>query len=198
MTIGDNPFLPLRVHDLKQWEYCKRIVFYNTVMPVARKATIKMERGREAEVKLEALESRRSLRRYHLAQGERRFGLWLESKALALSGKLDLLISAPQACYPVDFKYTRDRPRANHVMQLAAYALLVEDVMGRPVPAGFIYLAPSNQLVRVNITPGLITRVRRAMTDIRSMIQEAILPDPTPVRARCEECEFRNYCGDVF
>ncbi len=83
-------------------------------------------------------------------------------------------------------------------MQLAAYALLVEDVMGRPVPAGFIYLAPRNQLVRVNITPGLIARVRQTMIDIRSMIQEAILPDPTPVRARCEECEFRNYCGDVF
>ncbi len=78
-TILDSVGLyPLRVHDLKQWEYCKRIVFYNTVMPVARKVTVKMERGREAEIKLDALEARRSLRRYHLAEGERRFGIWLE------------------------------------------------------------------------------------------------------------------------
>ena len=21
---------------------------------------------------------------------------------------------------------------------------------------------------------------------------------PTPVRGRCEECEYRNYCGDIF
>ena len=26
--------IPLRVNDLKQWDYCPRIVFYNTVMPV--------------------------------------------------------------------------------------------------------------------------------------------------------------------
>jgi len=47
----------LRVNDLKQFEYCPRIVFYNTVMPVERKVTVKMERGKEEELRLDALES---------------------------------------------------------------------------------------------------------------------------------------------
>jgi CRISPR-associated exonuclease Cas4 len=186
------------VNDLKQWEYCRRIVFYNTVMPVARKSTIKMERGKEIEIKLDALESRRTLRRYHLSEGERRLHVWLNSPALGLSGKLDLLIVTPQACYPVDFKCTRERPRRNHILQLAGYALLVEDVMQASVPAAFVYLAPSNQVLRVNVTAGLRDLVQRRLAEIRQMILEAILPDPTPVRARCEECEFRNYCGDIF
>ncbi len=190
--------LPLRVNDLKQWEYCPRIVFYNTVMPVARKSTIKMERGKEIEIKLDVLESRRTLRRYHLAEGERRFSVWLNSPALGLSGKLDLLIVTAEACYPVDFKYTRDRPRRNHILQLAGYALLVEDAMQKPVPAAFVYLTPSNQLIRVNITKGLRALTLRRLQEIREMVQEALLPEPTPVRARCEECEFRNYCGDIF
>lgn len=190
--------IPLRVNDMKQWEYCPRIVFYNTVMPVARKSTVKMERGKEIEIKLDALEARRTLRRYRLGEGERRFHVWLNSPALGLSGKLDLLIVTPEACYPVDFKYTRDRPRRNHVMQLAAYALLVEDVMRVPVPMAFVYLTPSDQLVRINVTDLLKRLVHARLASIRQMVQEAILPEPTPARARCEECEFRNYCGDIF
>lgn len=188
----------LRVNDLKQWEYCRRIVFYNTVMPVARKSTIKMERGKQVEIKLDALETRRSLRRYRLVEGERRFNVSLSSERLGLSGKLDLLITTPEACYPVDFKYTRERPHRNHVLQVAGYALLVEDVMERPAPAAFIYITTSNQVLRVNLTDGLKDLVRRRLGEIRRMIGEAILPDPTPVRARCEACEFRNYCGDIF
>jgi CRISPR-associated exonuclease Cas4 len=189
---------PLRVNDLKQFEYCPRIVFYNTVMPVDRKSTVKMERGKEIELRLDALESRRTLRRYRLTEGERRYHVWLSSDRLGLSGKLDLLIETPDGCYPVDFKYTRGRPRRNHVMQLGAYAVLVEDVMQRPAPAAFIYFAPSNQLVRLRVTDRLKELVRTRLHEIRRMIREQMLPEPTPVRARCEECEFRNYCGDVF
>jgi len=186
------------VNDLKQWDYCPRIVFYNTVMPVARKSTIKMERGKEVEIKLDALEARRTLRRYRLSAGERRFHVWVNSPALGLSGKLDLLIVTPEACYPVDFKYTRDRPRRNHIIQLAAYALLVEDAMKLPAPAAFVYLTPSDQLIRINVTDRLKALVLARLASIRQMVQEGILPEPTPVRARCEECEFRNYCGDIF
>lgn len=189
---------PLRVNDLKQFEYCPRIVFYNIVMPVDRKSTVKMERGKEIELKLDALEARRTLRRYHLAEGERRYHVWLSSNRLGLSGKLDLLIVTPDACYPVDFKHTRDRPRRNHVLQLGGYALLVEDVMQKPVPAAFIYIAPSNQIVQLRVTDGLKELVQTRLRQIRQMIRDQFLPEPTPVRARCEECEFRNYCGDVF
>ncbi len=197
---GDPPseLIPLRVNDLKQFEYCPRIVFYNTVMPVARKSTVKMDRGKEVEVKLDALEARRTLRRYRLSEGERRFHVWLNSPFLALSGKLDLLIVTPEACYPVDFKYTRGRPRRNHVMQLAAYAVLVEDAMKMPAPLAFVYLTPSDQLIRINVTDRLKALIHEQLASIRQLIQEAMLPEPTPVRARCEECEFRNYCGDIF
>lgn len=190
--------LPLRVNDLKQWDYCPRIVFYNTVMPVARKSTVKMDRGKEVEFRLDALETRRTLRRYRLGEGERHFHVWVNSSALGLSGKLDLLIVTPEASYPVDFKYTRDRPRRNHVIQLAAYSVLVEDAMKLPAPAAFVYLTPSDQLIRINVTERLKELVLTRISSIRRMVREGILPEPTPLRARCEECEFRNYCGDIF
>lgn len=190
--------LLLRVNDLKQFLYCPRIVFYNTVMPVERKSTVKMERGKEEEFKLDALEKRRTLARYQLGMGERRFHVWIESAKLGLSGKLDLLIVSPRGFFPVDFKYTRGRPRRNHVYQLAGYALLVEEEFQTEVEAGFIYLAPIQEVVTIPITKQLKEKTLSFLNKIRTMVQEGILPPATEVRSRCNDCEFRNYCGDIF
>ncbi len=195
---AERSLIPLRVNDLKQFEYCPRIVFYNTVMPVDRKATIKMARGKEAEFRLDALETRRTLKRYDLGSGERCFHVWIESARLGLSGKLDLLIVSPKGYFPVDFKYTRGRPYRNHLFQLAGYALLVEEKFGARVDTGFIYLAPVQQVISVPLTMQLKEETVDRLAQIRCIIQEGILPAPTPVRSRCEECEFRNYCGDIF
>jgi len=190
--------MPLRVNDLKQFEYCPRIVFYNTVMPLDRKVTFKMQRGTEAEFHLDALEKRRSLRRYKLADGERQFHVWLHSERLGLSGKMDLLIASAGRYFPVDFKYTRGRPHRNHISQLAGYAVLVEEQYGTEVETGFIYLAPVGELVAIKMTNELKEEVVDRLARIREMVREELLPAPTPVRARCAECEFRNYCGDIF
>lgn len=189
---------PLRVNDLKQYEYCPRIVFYNTVMPVDRKTTVKMERGKTEEFRVDALEQRRSLRRYRLSEGERRFHVWLDSPRLGLSGKLDLLIVSPQGYFPVDFKYSRGRPHRNHVFQLAGYALLVEEAFSTTVEAGFIYLLPIQEVVAIEMTELLKGAALTRLGEMRQMISEGILPPATPYRARCEDCEFRNYCGDIF
>jgi CRISPR-associated exonuclease Cas4 len=190
--------LPLRVNDLKQYEYCPRIVFYNTVMPLDRKVTFKMQRGTEAEFHLDALEKRRSLRRYKLGDGERRFHVWLHSERLGLSGKMDLLIVSSQGYFPVDFKYTRGRPHRNHISQLAGYAVLAEEQYQTTIETAFIYLAPVGELVAINITKELKEEVSDRLSSMRKMILDEILPPPTQVRARCAECEFRNYCGDIF
>ena len=83
-------------------------------------------------------------------------------------------------------------------MQLAAYALLAEDTLKLPVPAAFVYLTPNDQLIRINVTQRLKELVLARISSIRQMVREEILPEATPMRARCEECEFRNYCGDIF
>lgn len=190
--------LPLRVNDLKQYEYCPRIVFYNTVMPLDRKVTFKMQRGTEAEFHLDALEKRRSLRRYKLGDGERRFHVWLHSERLGLSGKMDLLIVSSQGYFPVDFKYTRGRPHRNHISQLAGYAVLAEEQYQTIIETAFIYLVPVGELVAIKITQELKEEVSDRLSSMREMILDEILPPPTQVRARCAECEFRNYCGDIF
>jgi CRISPR-associated exonuclease Cas4 len=190
--------IELRVNDLKQFSYCRRIVFYQYVMPVEKKATFKMEEGKRAEEVIDKLEKRRSLREYRLAEGTRRFHAWLRSERLGLAGKLDLLIESPQGRFPIDFKYTTGRPQRNHIHQLCGYALLLEDIYHEAVSHGFIYLIPRDEVVVVELTPERKEEMLTMLAEIRQMIERESMPEPTPVRARCAECEYRNYCGDIF
>ncbi len=190
--------IELTVTDLKQWSYCPRIPFYHHVMPVEIARTYKMERGRNVEAAVQAMEMRRGFRRYGLERGERRFGVWLHSPRLGLAGKLDLLIVAEDACYPVDFKDTEGGVRHNHRIQLAAYAMLVEDSFKRPVPMGFVYLVPARQLVAVPVGDKERGQAEVALSSIRRAIEREEMPEPTEAMARCTACEFRNYCADIW
>ena len=40
--------------------------------------------------------------------------------------------------------------------------------------------------------------VTRAIAEMRRVIEQENMPGPTPVRARCVACEFRNYCADIW
>jgi CRISPR-associated exonuclease Cas4 len=188
----------LTVTDLKQWAYCQRIPFYRYALPVAPAPTYRMERGKNVQAAVEALERRRGFRAYGVAEGERRFAVWLRSDGLGLSGKLDLLILTPDACYPVDFKDTEGGARRNHRLQLAAYALLAEEAFGRPAHQGFIYLVPARRVVAIDISEGDRQEVRDAIAAMRRMLGREEMPPPTTVRARCVSCEYRNYCADIW
>jgi len=184
--------------DLKQWAYCPRIPFYHHVLPVRPAPTYKMARGKDIQGAVEALERRRGFRNYGMREGERRFGVWLHSDRLGLSGKLDLIILTADACYPVDFKDTTGGARRNHRIQLAAYAFLAEEAFERTVPDGFIYLVPEKRIVAIGLTEGDREEARHALADMRRMIEREELPSPTTVRSRCSACEFQNYCGDIW
>jgi CRISPR-associated exonuclease Cas4 len=190
--------IDLTVTDLKQWTYCPRIPYYHHVMPVEFARTYKMERGRDVEAAVQALEKRRGFRRYGLEHGERRFGAWLHSASLQLAGKLDLLIVTAAAAFPVDFKDTNGGVRYNHRIQLAAYAMIVEETLALEVPVTFVYLVPSRQLAAVPVGEKERDAVMHALAAMRRMIQDQDMPGPTPVRARCTACEFRNYCADIW
>lgn len=190
--------IDLRVTDLKQFPYCKRIVFYQYVMPVEKKTTFKMEEGKRAEEVIDKLEKRRTLREYRLAEGTRHFHHWLRSERLGLAGKLDLLVESPRGFFPIDFKFTSGRPQKNHIYQLCGYALLVEEVYGQTVTHGFIYLIPQEEIAVVELTEERKEETFRMLEEMRAMIRAERMPEPTPLRSRCAECEYRNYCGDIF
>ncbi len=118
------------VSDLKQYAYCPRVVYYRYRFPDFRPETYKMEAGRVAHRQVMKRWKRRLPR--GLPAGEVRWEVPLYSPERRLAGRVDLLILTEDEAIVVDFKQGR-RVRPNWKDQLAAYALLVEDVLGREV-----------------------------------------------------------------
>lgn len=186
------------VTDLKQWAYCARVVYYNRVMPAGAKPTYKMRESVAAQDLIESLEMRRGLKEYGLADARRRFNVWLKDEALGLSGKADLLLENPEEVAVVDFKLTSGDPGENHRIQLAAYSLLAEVAYGLPARRAFMFRIPDNRVFAIEITEALRRSVADAVASIRRMTEIQLCPEPTAVRGRCVECEFANYCADVW
>ena len=108
-----------------------------------------------------------------------------------------MLIDSPEGLFPVDFKMTTGMPRSNHIMQLCAYARLLEDCYGREVKKCIVYLIPKNDAVVFDLTEDRKRRADELIAAVRRMIEQEQMPPPTDMRNRCADCEFRNYCGDV-
>lgn len=132
---------------------------------------------------------------YELKSGvkvERALPLW--SDRLGLIGKADLVEFRPDgSIYPVEFKHGRKRQKVHDDIQLAAQAMCLEDMLGRPVPIGAIYHASSRRRREVAITPDLRQRVEATANAIRAMLASGILPAPVNDQ-RCRECSLKDIC----
>lgn len=186
------------VTDLKQWVYCQRIVYYHWVMPAVGKPTYKMKEAKAAQDLIEGLEMRRSLKEYGFERALRRFNVWMSDPPIGLSGKVDLLLESEEQVAVVDFKLTAGEVGENHRMQLAGYSLLAEATTGRAATTAFLMRIPDSRVFPVAITEELRHSVLAAVKRIHEMAETQICPEPTSVVARCRECEFANYCGDVW
>ncbi len=195
-TQTDAPVLS--VNDLKQFLYCPRIVYYHWVMPVRPPATFLMQRGHSQEEQFERLEPRRVLSRYGFDEATRHFGVEIADESLGLIGKVDLILEGPERVAVVEFKATASRLADNWKLQLCAYGLLAERHFQRPCPVGFVLLNDREECIDVELNEALRDQALSVLKQARVLVMKQEFPDPTPVRARCVQCEYRNFCGDVF
>lgn len=188
----------LSINDLKQFLYCPRIVYYHWVMPVRPPATFLMQRGHNQEERFERLEPRRVLSRYGFDEANRHFGLEMTAESLRLIGKVDLVLEGSERVAVVEFKATASRLAENWRVQLCAYALLAEHHFQRPCPVGYVVLNDRDENVEVEMSDVLRGHTLSVLKQVRTLAMRQEFPDATPVRARCAQCEYRNFCGDVF
>jgi len=162
-----------------------------------------MEEGIQSHLEEENREERRSLRNYGISDGERAFHLSIQSTQLGLSGRVDLAIATPSRsannaeAVVVEYKLSEQKAGPHFALQLAAYALLVEEAWGIPVKKGFLYSIPLRKAEAVRITPQLKNKVVQTASLIRQIVDSEIIPPPPVSQRRCVTCEFRRFCNDV-
>ena len=131
------------------------------------------------------------------AEGERQERA-LVSRKYGLTGRPDYLVRTREGIVPVEAKSTRrpanGRPYDSHLMQLAAYCLLVEDALGARVPYGLVRYADGES--RVEYTPELRETLLEIISEIREARDAEEVHRSHDERQRCASCGYREACDE--
>lgn len=118
----------------------------------------------------------------------------LYSDRLGLVGKADVVEFARDGtAYPVEYKHGRRRPKIHDELQVAAQAICLEEMTGKPVPHGALFYVSSRRRRQVAITAELRAAVAQAVLETRAMLASGKLP-PAINDARCRECSLKEVC----
>lgn len=185
--IVTEPGDPIMLSALQHWSYCPRQyalihleqAFDDNVHTMRGNAVHK----RVDEPGFETFEGVRS---------ERSLPVW--SEQLGLIGKCDVVEFYPDGrIHPVEYKHGKKRIKIHDDLQLAAQAICLEEMTGKPVTHGSIYHHSSRRRREVAITAALRLQVEEAIAAIRLLLASNELPPPVN-DARCKECSLKDIC----
>lgn len=187
--MNDGESIPLSA--LQHWCYCPRQcalihvdqVFDDNVHTLRGHAV-------HSTVDLPGFETRHGLR------VERALPIW--SERLGLIGKADVVeFQSDGTPYPVEYKHGSKRKAARIAecddIQLAAQALCLEEMTGKPVVDGAIFYASSKRRRVVAVDAALRLGVERAVASVRGMLTTGKLPPPVNDE-RCRACSLIDQC----
>ena len=122
----------------------------------------------------------------------------LYNSSLGLAGKPDYLLRQAGTIIPVEVKSTRapELPYEAHVMQLAAYCLLVEKVYRMPVPRGMIRYP--RRTFAVEFTLELKDKVRELINEMHTLETRGSLARDHDEVSRCRACGYWESCDQTL
>src|SRR5947209_8758617 len=184
---ADSP--PIRVMALHALAYCPRLFYLEEVEEI-RVADAAVFAGRELHAGIEAEEDAEWA------------SLELTSPALGLTGKVDCLRRRDGSYLPYEHK--RGQPRRpdgqppdawpSDRLQLVAYAVLLEEAFGQPIPEGRIRYHAANVTVRVPIDEAARDELRRALAEARRLRNSLERPPVADNERLCARCSLAPVC----
>lgn len=120
----------------------------------------------------------------------------LFSHRTRLTGRPDYLVQNKQYVIPVEVKSGRAprQPYAAHVLQLAAYCLLVEEQEGRAPP--YAILKYDDRAFEVDYTPALRAELLDTLDALRHDLGAHDVKRSHDQAGRCRGCGYREECDE--
>lgn len=117
------------------------------------------------------------------------------SRTYQLVGRPDYVVETRAGLIPVEVKSANapPHPHASHVLQLAAYCLLIEDTQAYSPDYGLIRY--TDRVVRVDYTPELRQQVVALLASMRSQRAVRDVPRSHEDAGRCAACGYTAVCG---
>jgi len=123
--------------------------------------------------------------------------VYVESDNLQLKGKIDRIEKHNETIIPVELK-TGNVPKEgvweSHMIQIAAYMLLLEDVLGKKTVVGKVKYIKNNILREVHMNPFLKEEIRRLVKEVQEFLAKQDIPDFAKNKKKCESCGLREDC----
>ena len=184
MSEADDPIM---LSALQHWSYCPRQCAL-IHLEQAFDENVHTMRGNAAHERVDEP----GFETFEGVRSERALPVW--SERLGLIGKCDVVEFHPDgAIYPVEYKHGKKREQMHDNLQLAAQAMCLEEMFGKPVANGAIYHHTSRRRRAVAITPELRQQVIDTIAAIRAMLTSGNLPPPVN-DTRCKECSLNDIC----
>jgi CRISPR-associated exonuclease Cas4 len=116
--------------------------------------------------------------------------------ALGLTGKPDYLVEQGKEIIPVEVKSSRAPygPYDAHILQLAAYCLLVERYFHKRPSHGILHYP--DRTYRIDYTPELEQAIRATLVDMRAREYQKEIHRSHDSIARCRGCGYRSTCQE--
>ena len=189
LPVLDSHAPQLRVESLHAWAYCKRLYYFQEVERIA----VPHERvyaGRHLHAALEADEDGESV------------SVELGSERLGLFGKVDCLRRRDGSHLPYEHKRGKPARGADNTpqawpsdrLQVVAYAVLIEEAFGQPVPEGRVRYHAANVTVKVPIDDQARADLDAALADARALRETVERPAVTDNARLCEKCSLAPVC----
>ena len=183
------------VNLIRQWCYCPRVVYYMELTDIAFHRPVWVGQGERFHRVEEKLWQRRNLSRFNLRSGKTHHNLTVRSAALGLHGIVDMAVETDEAVYAVEFKLSANNGKRGDQLQLAAYAMLLEEYFSKPSTAGFL-VGKGKVLHTIDIDADKRRMVVEVADTIRRMLRRGRKPESSATVAQCCACEYVNFCND--
>lgn len=184
------------VSDILNHLYCARITWWWHVLGVPQRGTIKTADGQRMHEEWSRREAQRRYEGGSLRVRRKLLGLRLVSHRLGLKGTLDALVTDEERVVPWDVKNTTEptRPWPGQVVQMGAYAMLLEEALGvGPVEFGVVSYEQSRTTIRIDIDDVLRRHVLALLDDMNDVRATERMPDRAPP-AKCRDCVYAKIC----
>ena len=177
--------------DIRQYYYCKRVIYYRYVLRARVRETYKMRKGREKH----NIPSNKIVNNGTVLRN-----VYLCSEDLGLVAVVDVLVLNGNYAEIIELKAGNVGKRKmldSHKAQLAAQAILVERVLGLRVKGISVLDATTGECREVKLVNYHREMVLNALDDMRRIVEGEVFPDAPIDRGKCIDCEFRCFCADL-
>ena len=177
--------------EIRQYVYCKRILYFRLVLKAPMKKTYKMEYGEKKHEKLQKMANKVE------EPSQKYFNVYLKDPKNMLVGLIDYFEFDGKEAFPIEIKSGKKPPEGidnPHKLQVAAQAILIEKRFDFLVKKVRVFYSREQEMVEYPIKIEDKMKVFQLVDEIHEMLRTERIPEPTIHEGKCVDCECRIYC----